>query len=146
MKRRGIQRLIAVVFTTVLSNPMWATVPTLDYQMAIGLQSGYLSDGNVIGKGWVSYSGAHLGFRVWSEATKSGTQPNRYLLSGLHQPKNQLRVRLEQDGWQADESEGLGIITHTGDERREFRIVVDGKQSVSADMWTLPLQASALLP
>lgn len=146
MQRMITRGLMAMAFVSVLSSQAWAASPNLDYQMTLGVESGVLSDGTVLGRGSVSYTSPHLGFRVWSDVDKSGAQAGRYRLSGLHQPQNTLRVRLEQEGWHADEEGGKGIVIHTGVERVEFRVVVDGTQKVAADNWALPLKANTLLP
>ncbi|UJD87711.1 hypothetical protein FS594_02300 [Rahnella aquatilis] len=124
---------------------MAADAPQLDYRTT-GTLPGTIKDGFLVGKGRVMYSGEHSGFRVWSEAPRSGTHPARYMLEGQQNVHNRLRVRIESERGQVDVKEGKGIIILTGDNSILFNVVADGPQNVKADNYSVELRAVALLP
>lgn len=142
-------RLSGVTLITLLClfamKAMAADAPQLDYRTT-GTLSGTLKDGFLVGKGRVMYHGEHAGFRVWSEAPKSGAHPARYMLEGEQNVRNKLRVRIESERGQPDGKEGKGIIIPTGDDSILFKVVVDGQQNVKADIYPIELRAVALLP
>lgn len=124
---------------------MAADAPQLDYRTT-GKLTGTIKDGFLVGKGRVMYTGEHSGFRVWSEAPRSGAYPARYLIEGQQNFHNRLRVRIGSERGQADVKEGKGIIILTGDNSVLFNVVADGTQNVKADNYPIELRAVVLLP
>ncbi|WP_042524898.1 AfaD family invasin [Yersinia ruckeri] len=129
-----------------LSLAQAADTPQLNLQMNNGLLSGHVNGERRIGQGRIQYYGNHLGFQVWSDASKSGAQPNSYVLLGKNNSSNKLRIRIEQKDWQPDHEGGKGIILHYGGESATFDVVIDGDQTVVADHYSLALNAAMLLP
>ncbi|MGL4354767.1 MAG: AfaD family invasin [Aeromonas popoffii] len=129
-----------------LSLAQAADTPQLNLQINSGLLSGRINGEFRIGKGLIEYDGEHLGFQVWSDATKSGPQPNRYVLIGQNNSNNKLRIRIEYPGWQPDNEGGKGIILRDGGNSATFDVVVDGDQTVIADHYSLALKGALLLP
>lgn len=126
-----------------------AETPRLMLNMSAGLQAGKITDGTLIGQGIIVSRDDHGGFQVWCE---SGCLPidgqgARYVLTGKHNARNQLRVRLQpaqQDAVTGDSSL-RGMVIRSGDEQLRFGVLADGEQQVRADSYTLEIK-SALLP
>jgi Enterobacteria AfaD invasin protein len=134
------------VYGAWLSSAQAADAPQFYLQINSGLLSGHINGDRRIGQGRISYDGDHLGFQVWSEAIKSGTQPNSYVLAGQNNSNNKLRVRIEQTDWVPDKEGGKGIILRYGGNSATIDVVIDGEQTVVADYYSLALKGAVLLP
>lgn len=110
------------------------------------LLSGQLNNGSRIASGQMSYASEHLGFQVWSEAERSGNQPNSYILTGKNNSNNKVHIRLEQKNWMPDKTGGKGIILLDRGNRAVFDVVIDGRQTVIADNYSLMLKGAVILP
>lgn len=110
-------------------------------------QDSRLRDGAIIGSARVTYRPSHTGFRVWLEAEKSGTAPDRYVLRGKSSASHRLKVRLAGGIWQPDSTESRsGVIRQTADEQVSVDIVADGNQEAAADEYVITANAVAMVP
>ncbi|MBI0676607.1 hypothetical protein HCH73_06060 [Citrobacter koseri] len=109
-----------------------------------GLRSGEVKDGTRIARGVVSSREKHSGFHVWSDAQASGNKPERYVLTGLQDGGNHLRVRLESNSWSPDTVDGKGIKKGTDEDGASFDIVVDGDQRAASDRYRFDLRADTI--
>lgn len=123
-----------------------ADSPKLHMQMSSGQISGPVKGDSRIGEGRITYHGNHIGFRVWAGAARSGSQPNHYVLTGKNNSANQLRIRIEKQGWQPNNEGLMGIVLHTGENHAAFDVVIDGDQVVSTDVYMLEMKSAVLFP
>lgn len=138
--------LVSLLAAAVLwSGPTQAEAPQLTLQMRSGQTAGRLADGQLLAQGVVVYSGAHNGFRVWSEAIMNGA-PQRYTLTGTANSKNRMDIRLTGRNWLADTKSGKGIVLRSAEYSATFAVEVDGAQTLPVDTWALQLRAVVLLP
>lgn len=119
--------------------------PELSYY-STGNASGQVPDGYVLGKGTISFSGPHSGFKIWSTAIAVPEKPGSYELTGQQHSANRVRVKLRgNENWQSA-PDGIGLIIRTEDETVSFELVVEGKQQISAGNYSIDFKAVALLP
>lgn len=145
-RRNGLLRGV------VLSGMLWgahsvaAEVPQLNLQLVQGVRAGLIADGTRLMRGRLAIQAPHDGFRVWMEAMTSGSQSNRYVLTGRQHSGHILHVRLEREGWQSDGPGGKGIALLTSEATAEFDMVADGDQQVAADSYGFDLLAATDIP
>ncbi|MGP2408162.1 AfaD family invasin [Yersinia sp. 2545 StPb PI] len=137
---------VMVVLWAGLSLAQAADTVQLTLRMDSVQVAGRVLDNSRIGQGQIVYDGEHAGFQVWSDTAPTGGQPNSYVLTGQSHGNNQLRVRIEQEGWVADSDGGKGIKIQTGERSTGFDLVIDGDQTVLADRYTLTLRGVGLQP
>lgn len=122
---------------------MAVEAPRLSIQTA-GKLSGKLNDGQVITQVRVATQEAHMGFQLWSDGVRSGNEPNRYVVAGVQNGRNTLRVRIEKESGRLDGISGKGLIVDTGDDVAYFNIVSDGEQAVVVDNYQLEVRAAVI--
>ncbi|MDP5163577.1 AfaD family invasin, partial [Enterobacter ludwigii] len=99
----------------------------------------------VLGRGRVTYSGPHNGFRIWMPGERQGGGPDRYMLSPPPGAAAPVRVRLEADNGQPDAATGQGVVSLSPGGSISFRLVADGNQQAGAGQWSARISAAALL-
>ncbi|MEL5280740.1 hypothetical protein PTR01_20820 [Serratia bockelmannii] len=124
-------------------NALAVEAPRLSIQTG-GELSGKLHDGQVITQIRIATQDAHIGFKLWSDGTTSGSEPNRYIVTGVQNGRNTLRVRIEKEGGRPDSINGKGLIVDTGDDVASFNIVSDGDQTVVSDDYQFEVKAAAI--
>ncbi|MFP3439075.1 AfaD family invasin [Pantoea sp. SIMBA_133] len=107
--------------------------------------AGAVSDGTRLGKGALISCDDHRGFQLYGAQTAGATTPGHYVLTGSHNPSNQLRVRLYSQKPLTTEQDGAAVSVNTLEDKVVFDIVADGNQWVRADSYTLNIYG-ALLP
>ncbi|MGQ8704271.1 AfaD family invasin [Serratia marcescens] len=117
--------------------------PRLSIQTG-GKPSGKLHDGQVMAQIRIATQEAHVGFQVWSDGVKSGSEPNRYIVTGIQNASNTLRVRIEKEDARPDSINGKGLIVDTGDSVASFNIVSDGEQTIVADNYQFEVKAATI--
>lgn len=116
------------------------SIPTVDKP------AGAITDGTLIAQGQIAFLAGDARVAVWSDALKSGGQPNRYVLRGTQNGANTVRVRIDADGGQPDKEGGYGVIINTGSGATAFRVVADGDQTVVADRYQLAVRGATVAP
>ena len=112
-----------------------------------GLQAGAVKDGTKLGRGTLVSYGSHTGFQLWSEQAVSTPQPGRYVLTGNQNPSHQVRVRLVPQQLTVSETADTPKITvNTSEDKVVFDILVDGDQSVRADIYLMTINSTLLPP
>ncbi|WP_158234021.1 MULTISPECIES: AfaD family invasin [unclassified Erwinia] len=137
---------MAGMFVCCLGSPLTvlaAESPHVSIQTG-GKLAGQFRDGDIITQVRIASQDAHSGFQFWSEAMKSGSAPNRYVVTGVQNGRNTLRVRIEKEGGQPDSTSGKGLIMRTGDEVASFNVVSDGEQTVTADSYLFDVRAASI--
>ncbi|HFO5728903.1 TPA: AfaD family invasin, partial [Escherichia coli] len=94
-------------------------------------------DGEHVGNGQIVCSNDHSGFHIYGGYGTEDIYPWKYNAHGKSNPYNKLTVRLEGDNWIKNEQDYPGIVKFSSEEAAEFRIVIDGKQKVPADEYTI---------
>lgn len=119
--------------------------PELNFIVTAKNLSGRVSDGFVIGKGRVIYRPTHNGFVIWSQARNAGS-PQKYILEGQRNTRNELKVRIESDRGLPDTERGKGIMVLSSEVQVPFTVVVDGEQQVRADRYDIQMNAAVIFP
>ncbi len=101
-----------------------------------------LRDGEKIATGRIICREAHTGFHVWMTVRADVGRPGHYLIQGKHGGRNELRVRLEGEGWSAAQEEQQGIIKPGSSELTMFDVVSDGRQRAGADEYVFSVSGS----
>lgn len=126
------------------SDPGHAGGAQITLQAAGGQFAGPVPDGMIVAQGAISSDDTHTGFRLRIEAQQNGA-PQHYTLKGRGGAHHLLNVRITGTDWLADTQTGQGLVLLRGEYRATFRVEVDGNQTVAADTWSLPLQATVLM-
>lgn len=106
------------------------------------LRAGEINDGVRITQGHIFTQSNHAGFRVWSNALKSGSQTNHYTLYGMNNRDNQIRVKLEGEGAHSETENGIQIETENTS--ASFNLVIDGRQQVIPDRYVMQVSGATL--
>lgn len=110
-----------------------------------GLVSGYQPDSALILKGRVSYRYPHLGFNVSGRGMGLYSGKSVFVLNGTRNRNNKLRARIEFiDVGPVLDTQG-GIKFYTVANSVPFRVVMDGRQFVNPDTYSIILSAEAIL-
>lgn len=139
--------IITGLLTSCLLNvPAAQAADALRLKMSSGevLRVGDVNDGTRITQGHIVTGENHAGFQVRSDARKSGSQPNIYILTGIQNSANTLRVRIEGTEWHPDNTGGQGIVLNTCDNIATFDVVTDGGQRLVADRYRLEVQGATI--
>ncbi|MFT2798858.1 AfaD family invasin [Serratia sp. N21D137] len=116
----------------------------LNLQMDSGKIAGFIPGNTKIGKGNIASNEEHIGFQVWSDASRIDTRPNSYIIKGKGENTNNLRVRIENESWVPFNKDQGGIITKTKENNSNFYIITDGDQYIISDSYTLELKGKLL--
>ena len=101
-----------------------------------------LQDGEIIATGQIICREAHTGFHVWMSARENGGRPGHYLIQGKRGDRNELRIRLEGDGWSVVQEGRKGVIKSGSDGLAVFKVVSDGRQRAGADEYAFSVNGS----
>ncbi|EKS6735954.1 hypothetical protein OR233_004442, partial [Enterobacter asburiae] len=138
--------LCALALCLLPALPAAADAPVLEFRAEAPRTAGPVPDGTVLGRGRVTYSGPHSGFRIWMPGEQQGGGPDRYVLSPPPGTVTPVRVRLEADSGQPDGTTGQGVVSLSAGASISFRLVADGNQQAGAGQWSARISAAALLP
>lgn len=119
--------------------------PQVDLQSQQNLLAGHLIDGQRIAQGRITSHDTHIGFQVWCEDGRTDGNPDGCILRGMQRNNNQVKVRLEQNGWRKDTKGGKGIILNTQDDTAIFYVVIDGEQTVISDKYRAEIRGVSLV-
>lgn len=149
MNRKTMYLAAAALLAGLVNNvpAVAANSPQLVLQMNQGLQAGAVKDGTKLGRGTLVSYGSHTGFQLWGEQAASTPQPGRYVLTGNQNPSHQVRVRLVPQQLTVSETADTPKITvNTSEDKVVFDILVDGDQSVRADIYLMTINSTLLPP
>ncbi|MDA5543799.1 hypothetical protein PGS62_07535 [Yersinia rochesterensis] len=138
--------IFAVLLCILLSNKLWAADKVeLTFHADNIMQSGRISDGAVFGRGMITYNGNHTGFRLWGDNLTSNGRPGSYILKGVNNDLNILRLRIESSGVPFSSQSENKIDVLTNDDTINFYFVSDGDQYIATDRYVLEINGVVLL-
>ncbi|EBN6690077.1 invasin [Salmonella enterica subsp. enterica serovar Java] len=145
MVRIFMRCLVTAVFVLTAMTSRAENKPELKLLFRPGMENQFRA-GEKIGIGRITYYGAHQGFRVWLEAIKSDDAPERYILTGKHNPENKVRIIIGGDSWFPDPRNGNGIIKMTREAQVTFSVMSDGRQTVPPDEYVIAVNSAYMVP
>ncbi|WP_320734350.1 AfaD family invasin [Enterobacter kobei] len=143
--RFAVRVLLAAALCFLPAVPALADMPVLEFRAEAPRTAGLMPDGTVLGRGRLTYTGPHTGFRLWMEGERQGSSPERYVLTAPPGAPAPVRVRLEADRGRPDGETGRGVLSMTTESSISFRVVADGNQHAAAGMWSARISAMAVL-
>ncbi|EEW0634986.1 adhesin [Escherichia coli] len=144
MKKNGkthvLHGCLAVVMV-MMAGVSQAAELSLDVRKAMGSE---LRDGERIATGRIICREAHTGFHVWMNGREDEGRPGHLLIQGKHDSRNEIRARVEGEGWSAI-TEGEHRLVKAGEEEQAvFDVVSDGRQRAGADEYVLSVSGSCV--
>ncbi|MGU3489643.1 AfaD family invasin [Enterobacter bugandensis] len=138
-----MKHILLLLLFLIITPALSMTVPELNIQMVKGQPAGIVTDGAQLGIARLMYGEPHQGFHLWSDNSEG--RVGRFLLEGVKNKRNKLRVRLEKEGGPSVTDTAKGIIIRTQDRSVILNIVADGNQHVPADEYLLNITVASLL-
>ncbi|HHR5914088.1 TPA: AfaD family invasin [Providencia alcalifaciens] len=105
--------------------------------------NGVVLDGDIIATGKVSCTENNTVVDIWMDNAIIGM--NAYIIKGQRNSINELRVRLEGEGWSFNRRESRGLTKLQPGKVEPFNIVADGSQKLKADTYTITINSSCTL-
>ena len=144
MKRNGkthvLHGCLAVVMV-MMAGVSQAAELSLDVRKSAGSE---LRDGERIATGRIICREAHTGFYILMNARGDEGRPGHWLIQGKHGSRNELRVRVEGEGWSVI-TEGEHRLVKAGTEEQVvFDVVSDGRQRAGADEYVISVSGGCV--
>ncbi|EIT0571509.1 AfaD family invasin [Escherichia coli] len=130
-----------VVVMVMMAGVSQAAELSLDVRKSAGSE---LRDGEKIATGRIVCRESHTGFHVWMNGREDEGRPGHWLIQGRHESRNELRVRVEGEGWSTI-TEGEHRLVKVGTEEQVvFDVVSDGRQRAGADEYVLSVSGGCV--
>ncbi|EFZ4722219.1 adhesin [Shigella sonnei] len=112
---------------------------SLDVRKSAGSE---LRDGEKIATGRIICREAHTGFYIRINGREDESRLGHWLIQGKHDGRNELRVRVDGEGWSVV-TEGEHWLVKAGtEEQAVFDVVADGKQHAGTDEYILSVSGN----
>lgn len=119
-----------------------AEVINLESMMVL---DGNLSDGDVIATGRVFCGEGNIArVSLLNMRVGEDTYGNIYSLQGRNRVENKIIVRIEGDGWHSSDRGLRGIYKTQKSKSEQFYVVVNGRQNVNSDIYTIKANSTCL--
>lgn len=141
VKKNGKTHVLlgGLAFVMMMSGFSQAAELSLDVRKSAGSE---LRDGEKIATGRIICREAHTGFYIRMNGREDEGGPGHWLIPGKHDSRNELRVRVDGEGWSVV-TEGEQRLVKVGtEEQTVFDVVADGRQRAGADEYILSVSGS----
>ncbi|HFJ2168773.1 TPA: AfaD family invasin [Salmonella enterica] len=141
MKKNGKTHVLpgCLAFVMMMSGFSQAAEVSLDVRKPAGSE---LRDGERIATGRILCREAHTGFYVWVNGREDEGRPGHWLIQGKHDSRNELRVRVDGEGWSVVTEGAQRLVKAGTEEGAVFDVAADGRQHAGADEYILSVSGS----
>ena len=141
MKKNGKALVLpGCLVVVMMSGFSQAAELSLDVRKSAGTE---LLDGEKIATGRIICREAYTGFYIWMNSREDERRPGHWVIQGKHDSRNELRVRVDGDGWSVATGGGRRLVKAGGtEEQAVFDVVADGRQRAGADAYILSVSGS----